>query len=74
MNVLPKPTPSQGKRRHFLPGVGNIRLGVEFVLLVDAALDLARADRLNDGRNADQEVVLEFLFLQAGVQAETWPV
>ena len=36
---------------HFLPGVGDVGLGVELVLLVDAALDLARADRLHDGRN-----------------------
>ena len=41
----------QGKGAdHFLPGVGDVRLGVELVLLVDAALDLARADRLHDGR------------------------
>jgi hypothetical protein len=53
---------------HFLPGVGNVALGVELVLLVHAALDPARADRLHDGGNAREEVVLEFLFLQAGVQ------
>ncbi len=53
---------------HFLPGVGDVGLGVELVLLVDPALDLARADRLHDGRNAGEEVVLLLLGFQAVVQ------
>ena len=53
---------------NFLPGVGNVGLGVKLVPLVDPALDLARADRFHDGGNAREEVVFLLLGFQAVVQ------
>lgn len=49
--------------------LGDVGFGVEFVLAIDAAEDLARADAFDDGRDAGEEIVLEFLFLQAVVEA-----
>ena len=48
--------------------MGDVGFGVELVLAVDAALDLAGSDALDDGGNASEEVVLEFLALYTGVQ------
>ena len=41
---------------------------MELVLAVDAALDLAVADGLVDGRDAGQEIILLFLGLDAAVE------
>lgn len=48
--------------------MGDVGLGVEFVLPVDAALDLAGAQRLDNGSHALEEVVLLLLGFEAPVQ------
>lgn len=48
--------------------MSDIRLGVELVLSVDAAGDLAFSDRLNDGWHALEEVVLLLLGLDTLIE------
>ena len=43
-------------------------LGVELVLAIDAALDLARTDGGDDGRHTRQEIVLRLFAFQAGIE------
>ncbi len=58
-----------GRADDFQPRVRDVSLGVKFVLAVDAALDLARTDGLDDGRDAGEKVVLFFLGFEAVDQA-----
>ncbi len=59
----------QGERAdHFLPSVGDVGLGMKLVALVDAALDLARADRLDNRRNSREKVVFLLLSFEAVVK------
>jgi hypothetical protein len=53
----------------FKAGVGDVGLGMELRLAVDAAGDLAGTDGLDDGRDAHEEVVLLLLRFEAGIEA-----
>ena len=46
----------------------DVRLGVEFVFAINAALDLARAQRLDDRGHPGEKIILQFLGLNAVVQ------
>ncbi len=48
--------------------MSNVSLGVEFGLAIDQAFDFARADGLDNGRHAVQEIVGLFFGFQAGIQ------
>jgi hypothetical protein len=53
--------------------VGDVRLGVELVLSIDAAFDLLRADGLDDRRNAFEERILGLLAFKALIEASLNP-
>ena len=60
--------PTKRLRTHDVElAVGDVRLRVELVLLVDAALDLPVGHRLGDRRHAVEERVVALVVLEAGV-------
>jgi hypothetical protein len=54
-----------GRANNSQLGMGDVGLRVELLLRVQAALDLALGQRVEDGRNALQEVVLLLRLLDA---------
>ena len=59
----------QGLGAHHLElCVGDVRLGVEFVLVVDAALDLTGTERIHNGVDPAQERVVALVLFETGVK------
>ena len=51
------------------PPVGDVSLRVELILAIDAALDLARANRCDDGGHTGKEIILRFFRFETAVEA-----